>query len=191
MFLLNSCLSLFSAACLRRHPFSRSYGVILPSSLTMLLPSALVSSTYLPVSVYGTGAVRTIAAFLDTLSSLSPTLFRSSHRIAFRARFFLGAGLPAFPALSIRGRALRMCPHSSVASQYRNLHLSSIGYGSRPHLRSRLTQGRSALPWKPWIFGLEDSHLHLATHSGILSSHNSTRPSDRASSLWQCSPTNV
>ena len=31
-------------------------------------------------------------------------------------------------------------------------------------------QGRSALPWKPWIFGLEDSHLYLATHSGILSS---------------------
>ena len=33
-----------------------------------------------------------------------------------------------------------------------------------------------ALLWKPWIFGLEDSHLHLATHSGILSSHQSTAP---------------
>ena len=46
-----------------------------------------------------------------------------------------------------------MRPHSSDRTQYRNLHLLSIGYGSRPHLRSRLTQGRSALPWKPWIFG--------------------------------------
>ena len=65
MFLLNSCLSLFSAACSHRHPFSRSYGVILPSSLTMLLPPALGFSPHPPVSVYGTGTVQTIAAFLD------------------------------------------------------------------------------------------------------------------------------
>ena len=37
------------------HPFSRSYGVNLPSSLTMLLPSALGFSPHLPVSVCGTG----------------------------------------------------------------------------------------------------------------------------------------
>ena len=72
--------------------------------------------------------------------------------------------------------ALLTCPHSSVILQYRNINLLSIGYGSRPHLRSRLTQGRSALPWKPWIFGPEDSHFSLATHSGILSSIQSTAP---------------
>ena len=66
MFLLNSCLSLFSAASSQRHPFSRSYGVILPSSLTMLLPPALGFSPHPPVSVYGTGFVYTIAAFLGT-----------------------------------------------------------------------------------------------------------------------------
>ena len=66
MFLLNSCLSLFSAACSRRHPFSRSYGVILPSSLTILLPPALGFSPHPPVSVYGTGTYKTIAAFLGT-----------------------------------------------------------------------------------------------------------------------------
>ena len=38
------------------HPFSRSYGVNLPSSLTTLLPLALEFSSYLPVSVCGTGA---------------------------------------------------------------------------------------------------------------------------------------
>ena len=32
---------------------------------------------------------------------------------------------------------------------YRNLNLLSIDYVFRPRLRSRLTQGRSALPWKP------------------------------------------
>jgi hypothetical protein len=40
---------------LPRHPFSRSYGVILPSSLTRVLPRALEFSSRLPVSVCGTG----------------------------------------------------------------------------------------------------------------------------------------
>ena len=75
MFLLNSCLGLFSAACSRRHPFSRSYGVILPSSLTILLPPALGFSPHPPVSVYGTGHNETIAAFLDGLLNSFPTLF--------------------------------------------------------------------------------------------------------------------
>ena len=57
VFLLNSCLSLFSAAWFPRHPLSLSYGAILPSSLTMLLPPALGFSPHPPVSVYGTGTV--------------------------------------------------------------------------------------------------------------------------------------
>ena len=66
VFLLNSCLSLFSAAHSRGHPFSRSYGVILPSSLTILLPPALGFSPHPPVSVYGTGTYKAIADFLGT-----------------------------------------------------------------------------------------------------------------------------
>ncbi len=46
------------------HPFSRSYGVNLPSSLTTLLPLALEFSSYLPVSVCGTGAADIRQAFL-------------------------------------------------------------------------------------------------------------------------------
>ena len=38
-----------------RHPFSRSYRVILPSSLTTLHPLALEYSSHLPVSDCGTG----------------------------------------------------------------------------------------------------------------------------------------
>ena len=49
-----------------RLPFSLSYGVILPSSLTTLLPSACGFSPHLPVSVCGTGTYKTIAAFLDS-----------------------------------------------------------------------------------------------------------------------------
>ena len=95
---------------------------------------------------------------------------------------------PVFP---FPGCAVLLCPHSSVIPQYRNLHLLSIGYDSRPRLRPRLTQSRSALLWKPWIFGLEDSHLHLATHSGILSSMQSTAPYGTASFRMQCSSTNL
>ena len=63
VFLVNSRQGPFTAAqeCFRRealHPlgrsFSQSYGSILPSSLTRVLPLALVSSTRLPVSVCGT-----------------------------------------------------------------------------------------------------------------------------------------
>ena len=69
-----------------------------------------------------------------------------------------------------------MRPRSSDCARYWILSQLSVGYASRPRLRSRLTQGRSALPWKPWIFGRKDSHLPLATHSGILSSRPSTAP---------------
>ena len=83
---------------------------------------------------------------------------------------------PVFP---FPGQAFQPCPYSSEYMKYRNLYL----YGFRPRLRSRLTQSRSALLWKPWIFGREDSHLSLATHSGILSSYPSTAPSGTASSV--------
>ena len=47
--------------------------------------------------------------------------------------------------------------------------IASVSY-THLDVYKRQTQSRSALLWKPWIFGLEDSHLYLATHSGILSS---------------------
>ena len=89
-----------------------------------------------------------------------------------------------------RAHALHMRPCSSDMPQYRNLHLLSISYAFRPHLRPRLPQSRSALLWKPWIFGRKDSHLPLATHSGILSSMPSTAPYGTASLNMQCSSTN-
>ena len=97
---------------------------------------------------------------------------------------------PLVHGFPFRAYAFHMRSHSSVISQYRNLNLLSIGYASRPRLRSRLTQSRSALLWKPWIFGRKDSHLPLATHSGILSSIHSTAPFGTASSRMQCSSTN-
>ena len=94
------------------------------------------------------------------------------------------------PVSSFPAHAFHVCPHSSVGLWYRNFNLLSIDYASLPRLRPRLPQGRSALPWNPWIFGRKDSHLPLATHSGILSSILSTAPSGTASSCIQCSSTN-
>ncbi|MFS7940170.1 hypothetical protein Hanom_Chr05g00460821 [Helianthus anomalus] len=51
--LYTSCYHL-AESCIGEHPFSRSYGVILPSSFDMVLSSALVYSTCSPVSVWGT-----------------------------------------------------------------------------------------------------------------------------------------
>ena len=73
MFLLNSRLDLFSAAHSREHPFSLSYGVNLPSSLTTLLPLALEFSSYLPVSVCGTGVLYIHKAFLSSVPVHFPT----------------------------------------------------------------------------------------------------------------------
>jgi hypothetical protein len=63
-------------------------------------------------------------------------------------------------------------------------NLLSIAYAFQPRLRDRLTQGRRALPWKPWVFGEEDFHLlyrllmpciltsmHSNTPYGISSTH--------------------
>ena len=57
MFLVNSRLGHFSAPYLRKVPFSRSYGVNLPSSLAVIHSSTLGSSPHPPVSVYGTGCL--------------------------------------------------------------------------------------------------------------------------------------
>ena len=118
---------------------------------------------------YGSICFATYISLPVTLQ-LMAAVFPSAHTFA------LGPVFP-FPA-----QIILPCPHSSVHMQYRNLYLLSIDYGSRPRLRPRLTRGRSALPRKPWIFGRKDSHLTLATHSGILSPQLSTAPSGAASS---------
>ena len=117
--------------------------------------------------------------------------FGTHHAFPLTGGFSYQSGTSLARGFPFRACAFPLCPHSSDIQQYRNLNLLSIGYASRPRLRSRLTQSRSALLWKPWIFGLEDSHLHLATHSGILSSIHSTAPSGTASLRIQCSSTNV
>jgi len=103
VFLLNSRSSLFVAtptnparysAVLPGHPFSRSYGVNLPSSLTRVLSRALGSSPRLPVSVCGTVTPRLARGFSGpSLPPLHLTLRLSSSS----PRSMRNADLPALP----------------------------------------------------------------------------------------------
>ena len=59
----------------------------------------------------------------------------------------------------------------------------------RPHLSSRLTWSGRTFLQKPLSFGHYDSHIILATHSGILTRIKSTRAFAHASPLIRRSPT--
>ena len=122
-------------------------------------------------------------AFLGSLDSEASLLpFAPYHALAF-SQYLPCSAFALIPVFPFPALPIFLRPHSSVPTRYWNYHQFSIDYGFRPRLRPRLTQSRSALLWNPWVFGREDSHLTLATHSGILSSYFSTASSDTASTL--------
>lgn len=148
--MVNSRLGLFTAACRSRHPFSRSYGVILPSSLTIVLSLTLGFSPHLPVSDCGTGTFALTSGFSwqHEITHFG-TKFPSPSQPSLKESGF------AYSQASLLGRAqptARICypsasPHRSNEHWwYRNLNLLSIAYALRPRLRSRLTlSGRTFL----------------------------------------------
>ena len=92
VFLLNSCLDLFSAPHSREDPLFRSYGVNLPSSLTVNLPSALVFSTRLRVSVCGTGTTIVLLSGFSRESDY--LLYHAARRLCVLSGSTLTADLP-------------------------------------------------------------------------------------------------
>ena len=163
VFLLNSRLSHFSAAHLRERPFSRSYGAILPSSLTANLPCALVRYTQPPVSVYGTGAYNVcLAVFLGSMIT-NYWFFRRvlSPQSRLSLRICLQTSISTSLNRDIRHPAvvslLRL--HIAIIASTGILTRSSIVIALRLRLRSRLTLIRRALIRNPWSFGGEESHL--------------------------------
>ena len=109
--------------------------------------------------------------------------FPLRHVFSLPRGFACATDTPLAPVSPFQAQTFFLRPYISLHTEYRNLNLLSIDYVFRPRLRSRLTQSRSALLWKPWIFSLKDSHFNLATHSGILSSYPSTAPFGTASSV--------
>ena len=193
MFLVNSCLGLFSANDLRRLPLFRSYGAILPSSLTIVLSLTLVYSTWPPVSVLGTGTYSiSLEVFLGSIES-EYLKVRRLHRhhtstLSMSQIFLLHQSLCLDLNPIIGYSYLSPSLHQSY-KQYRNINLLSIDYAFQPRLRSWLTQGRRTLPWKPWSIGGKDSHLPYVTHTGILTSKRSSSPHDLPSAPLERSPT--
>ena len=156
---------------LSRHPLFRSYGVNLPSSLTTPSPVGL-RIFFLPTCVgLRYGHLRYTRSFFSPL--IQPDF---------------GTNLP-----SISTRTNSWLRPSKVSLRFvfrwgRNLYRLCIGYAFRPHLSSRLTwSGRTFL--KTWVSGHDDSHIIRATHSGILTSVNSTAAFATVSPLTQRSPT--
>ncbi len=116
MFLLNSRLGLFTAALsglytLPEHPFSRSYGVILPSSLTRVLSITLGFSPRLPVSVCGTGTSRLARGFswqcgIRNFGTIIPS---SSQLSLYDERICLLISLTAWTRISSSALTLSYC----------------------------------------------------------------------------------
>src|SRR5699024_5287322 len=85
VFLINSRLGLFTAAYSKsKHPFSLSYGVILPSSLTRVLPLTFVYSPCRRVSVSGKGTRDLIRGFPGRCGITN--FVNTSHPITARAQ---------------------------------------------------------------------------------------------------------
>ena len=164
VFLVNSCLDHFSAPPSLEDPLSRSYGVSLPSSLAMNLPSALVYSTRPRVSVYGTGdRALELSGFSREpgyrhccLAPKGAAYSRASAlRVYFTVRICAFALQPPIP--SGGGRVTSPSPHRTRVSSG-ILTASSIGLAFRLILRTRLTLNRLTLFRKPWSFGGGASH---------------------------------
>ena len=159
MFLVNSHNPRFSATSRRsegkplhanRHTFSRSYGVILPSSLGWVLSSALGSSPRPPVSVCGTvtTAVNSTGAFLGSWESSSLWAQAPSSSPLEVDPPFVALGLLMGPSTGlnrypISGSTAFLRPSCrNYPSWFRTINLIPISYAFLPHLRDRLTLGR-------------------------------------------------
>ncbi len=134
-------------------PLSRSYGAILPSSLTMVISITLVFSTCLPVSVLVRARASSLEAFLGGMASETRRLNASWHRASgYADPDFPGSTPTRLPQDDHRLGSLslpRPLFGQTDATWYRNINLLAIDYAFRPRLRSRLTLGRRTLPRNP------------------------------------------
>ena len=146
VFLINSRLDLFAAPYSRRDPFSRSYGVNLPSSLTMNLstPQYVLHDHVCPF------AVRVPHTLLSGFSReydyprycLSPRRPAYS-QVRLGGRICLSSSTPTpFNGPFRRSAAVPLLRHHiAVCGSYGMLTVSAIALAVRLKLRTRLTPG--------------------------------------------------
>jgi hypothetical protein len=165
------------------HTFSRSYGVKLPSSLTMVTSSALGYSPHPPVSVYGT--VTRSARLEAFLGGMESTSLRDKSLLASLevndapdlpgASFYrCKPGRPTPGWLILPRPSFAQTPHTWC----RNINLLPITYAFRPQLRDRLTLSGLTFPRKPWVFGEQVFHLfcrYSCQHTHFHDVHRSLR----------------
>ena len=157
MFLINSCLGLFSATSFHWYPFSLTYGVNLPSSLTTLLPFVLGFSPHLPVSVCGTGTLHLDSGFSCQCGICRfGTYFPSSSRLRIILRFSLQDYLPRlYKLFQLLARLIPLRPHIS-----HSMHGSTGIFTCCPSpTRLRLGLG----PDLPWVDKPSPGILRLST----------------------------
>ena len=156
MFLINSRLGLFTAATSLWLPFSRSYGVILPSSLTRVLPFVLEFSSRLPVSVCGTGTLQHLAAFLAGADSCASLLYSvPRHGSAFRHAYFTTCQPYRLDAL-FHPRAHTISPCHCVINLFGSTGFSTCCPSSTPF-------GLDLGPDLPWADEPSPGNLRLST----------------------------
>ena len=164
MFLVNSRLGLFIAtpsgsqdskcpSTLPGYPFSRSYGVILPSSLTRVIPARLrILSSPTCVGLRYGHLGNWLEAFLGSMGSASSLLyiFAPHHASGLTVFRICLENLPTrLDALNQRCALPTLLRHPIAHNASRwhwNINQLSIAYAIRPRLRSRLTlSGRTFL----------------------------------------------
>ena len=147
MFLLNSCLDLFSAPHICEDPLSRSYGVSLPSSLatTLSTPQYVLPDYVCPFAVRVPYKL-SLAVFLGSLVTCTVGSFRGRCRTVTVGS---GRGFACAPhrlhASTEYSVTPRQC-HCSVTTialygSHGILTVSAIAFAVRLRLRTRLTPG--------------------------------------------------
>ena len=166
--------------------FSRSYGYILPSSLTRVFPRTLEFSSRLPVSVLVRAPQPSLEAFLDNRVPVpSPVSLQPPHHVsgfswagfAWLTPYLLGHALPFACERSFlcHSLALSVCAGAGISTCSPSPMRLRLGLGpDLPRVDDRCP-GTLRLSVERILTFL------FATHTGILSSYRSTCPSGQAS----------
>ena len=160
--ILHRCI-LRNAKC-SGHPFFRSYGARLPSSLTRFHSRALAK--FCPPTCVGFRYGQLwehLIGFLDTSFNRSASAEASTSLLLRADRHFQPTA------------CLYSCVQLNLTTAGAGiLNLLSIVYALRPRLRSRLTLGGRAFPRKPWVYGGQEfnlSYRYSCLHSHFLTLH--------------------